>query len=93
MVQPGSSPQINNNLPISIVGLLLFWPVGLFALINALKVNNLVTAGDYAGAQAAADQAKKFGKIAVIVGAVIYVLLGLCVCGSIILGGAANTTT
>ncbi|HEV2088578.1 MAG TPA: CD225/dispanin family protein [Cryptosporangiaceae bacterium] len=93
MAHPGSSPQINNNLAISIVGLLLFWPVGLFALINAIKVNNLTAQGDYAGAQHAADQAKKFGKIAIIVGAGLYGLIIVFTCLSVILAaGAANTT-
>lgn len=88
MVQPGSSPQINNNLPISITGLVLFPLVGLFALINAMKVNNLVAQGDYAGAQTAADQAKKLGKIAVIVGAVCYVLVCLGFCAVLIVAGS-----
>ncbi len=91
-----AAPQINNNLAISIVGLLLFWPVGLFGLINATKVSGLAAQGDYAGAQAAADQAKKFGKIAIIVGACLYGLSILLVCGLFLLAalaGGASTTT
>lgn len=72
MTTPGS--PVNKNLGISIAGLILFWPVGLFALIKSLKVDGLVAQGDIAGAQAAADGAKKLGKIAVIVGASIIVL-------------------
>lgn len=75
-----SSP-VKNNLGWGIAGLLLFWPVGLFALIKAIKVGSLSAAGDVAGAQAAADSAKKLGKIAVIVGAVIIALY--CIFGVI----------
>lgn len=90
----GQPAQVPNNLGWSIAGLLLFWPVGLFALLKALKVNDLATRGDVAGAQDAAGQAKKLGKIAVIVGGVLIGLSLLLVCGSVILalaGGAAAT--
>jgi hypothetical protein len=85
---PGS--PVDKNLGISIAGLILFWPVGLFALLKSLKVDGLVAQGDVAGAQAAAADAKKLGKIAVIVGIVMYVLC----CGGygliIVLGSAAS---
>jgi Interferon-induced transmembrane protein len=79
------SRPIPNNLGWGIAGLILFWPVGLFALIKAIQVGSRQSAGDTAGAQEASDSAKKLGKIAVIVGAVLIVLYCVFV---VILGGA-----
>lgn len=79
---------VNNNLVWGIVGLLFFWPVGIFALIKSLKVNSLAQAGDIAGAQAASESAKKLGLTSLIVGLV------LCVCGviaNVVLFSSANT--
>lgn len=84
------APQIPNNLGIAIVGLLLFWPVGLFALINSTKVNGLVAQGDFHGATEASEQAKKMGKIAIIVGAAIWGLSILGCCGVFILSAASS---
>lgn len=75
MSTPGTPVQ--NNLGWGIAGLLLFWPVGLFGLLKAVKVNGLAAAGDTAGAADAAASAKKLGKLAVIIGVVLYVLICL----------------
>ncbi|HEX6682063.1 MAG TPA: CD225/dispanin family protein [Candidatus Limnocylindrales bacterium] len=69
------SRPIPNNIGWGIAGLILFLPVGIFALIKAVKVGSLQAAGDTAGAQAASDSAKKLGKIAVIVGVISYVVI------------------
>jgi hypothetical protein len=98
MVQPGygqqyggsPAPQVPNNLTTAIVGLLLFWPVGLFALINATKVNGLVAQGDFAGATEASNQAKKLGKLAIIIGAVLWGLSILACCAGVIISIAAS---
>lgn len=82
------STPVNNNLGWGIAGLILFWPVGLFALIKAIKVGSLSASGDIAGAQAAADSAKKLGKIAVIVGAVLIALY--CIFGVVLTGMMAS---
>ena len=82
-----SSP-VNNNLGWGIAGLILFWPVGLFALIKAIKVNSLSAQGDIAGAQAASASAKKLGTIAVIIGAVLIVLY----CALFVVAGAMMNT-
>lgn len=83
----GQPPQINNNIGIAIAGLLLFWPVGLFGLIAATKVNRLVAEGNFPAAQQAADDAKKWGKIGVIVGAIWWGLWILISCLFCVLGG------
>jgi|SRR3954465_13364200 hypothetical protein len=81
MVQPGYSgqpQQIDNNMTMSIVSIFLFWPLAIPAIINASKVNPLVQQGDYAGAQAAAAESKKWSKYALIVGGIWYVLVIIC---------------
>jgi hypothetical protein len=72
---PAAAPQVPNNLVWGIVGLLFFWPVGIFALIKSIKVQGLAASGDIAGAQASAESAKKLGIISLVVGLVV------CVCG------------
>ncbi|MCI2420947.1 CD225/dispanin family protein [Saccharopolyspora sp. K220] len=73
--QFGVTPvPVNNNLGWAIAGILVCWPFGIPSLIKSLQVNSLWWQGQYAQAQASADDAKKWGKVAVIVGAS---LLGL----------------
>ena len=83
--QPGT-PQIDNNMTMSIVSIFLFWPLAIPAIINASKVNPALQVGDYAGAQAAAAESKKWSKLALIIGLVIWGLVILCCIGQIILG-------
>ncbi|MFC8846971.1 MULTISPECIES: CD225/dispanin family protein [unclassified Micromonospora] len=89
-MQPGyQSPQpqqINNNMTMSIVAIFFFWPLAIPAIINASKVNPLIQQGDYAGAQAAAAESKKWSKWALIVGIAWLVILVLACCG---MGGLA----
>lgn len=63
----GGAPP-NNNIGWGIGGLLLCLPFGIPSLIKATSVQNLWAQGQYAEAQAAADEAKKWGKIAVFCG-------------------------
>ncbi len=49
-------------------------PFGIAGIINANKVNNLYNAGDYEGAQKAADEAKKWTTIGAIVGLVLVII-------------------
>lgn len=95
MVQPGygqpyGAPQISNNMATAVVGLLLFWPVGLFAVINAAKVNNLVAQGDFGGATEASTQAKKLGKLAIIIGAVLLGVTIVACCALFALAAASG---
>lgn len=67
------------------------WPIGIFAIIKASKVSSAYTAGDYAGAQQASEEAKKFtmwtaiiGGVSIIVIAILYVfVIAAAVAGSI----------
>ncbi|MFR9780392.1 CD225/dispanin family protein [Micromonospora sp. MS34] len=89
-MQPGypqqQPPPIDNNMTMSIVSIFLFWPLAIPAIINASKVNTLVQQGDYAGAQAAAAESKKWSKWAVIVGLVWIAIIVVCC----LLGGLAG---
>jgi interferon-induced transmembrane protein len=73
--QFGFTPvPVNNNLGWAIAGILVCWPFGIPSLIKSLQVNSLWYQGQFDAAQISANEAKKWGKIAVIVGAS---LLGL----------------
>ena len=81
-MQPGypqqQPQQIDNNMTMSIVAIFLFWPLAIPAIINASKVNPLIPQGDYAGAQAAAAESKKWSKWALIVGLVWIGIIVVC---------------
>lgn len=49
-------------------------PFGIVSIVQAAKVDSLWTAGDYAGAQAASDRAKKWAIISACVGVALAVL-------------------
>jgi hypothetical protein len=97
-MQPGypqQPQQIDNNMTMSIVSIFLFWPLAIPAIMNASKVNPLLQQGDYAGAQAAATESKKWSKIALIVGISWWVICCIC-CGIyvfVIGASAASTNT
>jgi uncharacterized membrane protein len=86
---PGQPQQVDNNMTMSIVSIFLFWPLAIPAIINASKVNQLLQAGDYAGAQAAATESKKWSKLAVIIGIVVYGLVLVCCLGNAFLFGSS----
>jgi hypothetical protein len=85
MSYPPQQPQIDNNMTMSIVSIFLFWPLAIPAIINASKVGGLVAAGDFAGAQAAAAESKKWSKLALIIGIVWYAIACLCCVGSLVI--------
>ena len=94
-MQPGypSPPpeQINNNMTMSIISIFLFWPLAIPALINAAKVNPLLQQGDYAGAQAAATESRKWSKLALIIGLIGYAISIVCCIGVLVAGSMANS--
>jgi hypothetical protein len=95
MVQPGYSgqpPQVNNNMTMSIVSIFLFWPLAIPAIINASKVNTLLQQGDVAGAEAAAAESKKWSKLALIIGLVLYGVSILCCIGWFAIFAAAQSS-
>lgn len=70
MAQPGA--PVSNNMTASIVSIFFFWPLAIPAIMNASKVNERLAAGDYAGAQTAAAESKKWSKLAFIIGGILY---------------------
>jgi Interferon-induced transmembrane protein len=90
--QPGRPPQIDSNMTMSLVSLLLFLPLAIPAIVNAAKVKGLLRQGDYAGAQAAAAESKKWSKLATVLGIISYGVLVVC-CGLAALGLFGNLTT
>jgi hypothetical protein len=94
-MQPGyqqGPPQIDNNLTMSIVSIFLFWPLAIPAIINANKVNPLLMQGDYAGAQAAAAESKRWSKLALIVGLVLWAISIICCVGWFVVLGTMSST-
>ncbi|MBF9134920.1 CD225/dispanin family protein [Plantactinospora sp. S1510] len=94
-MQPGypSHPpqQIDNNMTMSIVAIFLFWPLAIPAIMAASKVNPLLQQGNYAEAQTAAAESKKWSKLALIIGICLWaVSLICCVISFIINMNAAN---
>ena len=96
-MQPGypSQPpeQINNNMTMSIVSIFLFWPLAIPALINAAKVNPLLQQGDYAGAQAAAAESRKWSKLALIIGLIVWAISLVCCVGyAVLVAGSMSSS-
>lgn len=75
-------PQYQQNMPkpdnkmvwAILTTLFCCLPFGIMAIINASKVDGLYSRGDYAGAQAAADDAGKYVKYSVICGVIVFVI-------------------
>ena len=89
----GPPPQIDNNMTMSIVSIFLFWPLAIPAIINASKVNTLLQQGDYAGAQNASAESKKWSKLAIIIGLVWIGLVLVCCIGGVLLGGLGSLSS
>ncbi|GAA0987764.1 CD225/dispanin family protein [Nocardiopsis sp. NPDC006198] len=88
---PGGTPP-DNGLTWAIVAVFCCWPLAIPAIINATKVNDLWNRGDQAGAMQAQAQAKKFTKLAFILGSIAYVLsIGFYIVSTVLL--VASTPT
>jgi hypothetical protein len=68
----------SNNLVLSIIGTVLFWPISLWGLLKAVKVNKLWEAGNHQEAIDAANSARKLGIAGIIVGAIFEILWLMC---------------
>jgi uncharacterized membrane protein len=88
--QPQQPPAINNNMTMSIVSIFLFWPLAIPAIINASKVNPALQIGDWATAQQAANESRRWSKLALIIGIVLWVIF--CICGIVLIAAGAFTS-
>ena len=86
----GASGTVPNNMVPAIISIFCCWPLAIPAIIFATRVNSSVAAGNMAGAQEASAQAKKFMKLAFIIGSICWVLFILFY---LIVGIAAFTTS
>lgn len=91
----GHIPQVPpTNAGWAVASMIFFWPLAFVAFTASSNVVRLSMMGDHAGAQAASDQAKRLGKISLII---VAVLLVLYIVGIIVLIAAAassvNTST
>lgn len=73
----GAAANIPNYMVLGILSIFCCWPLAIFALMNAAKVNKLAAAGDVAGATQASASAKKFAMIGIIVGVLGYIVSGI----------------
>src|ERR1700682_932 len=85
----GSAP-VPNNLVLAIISIFCCWPLAIAAIIFATQVNSKLAAGDVAGAQEASAKAKKFGYIAIGVGVVCYLIIGL-IYGAVIIAALSGS--
>jgi len=82
-----------SHLAMAIITAMFFWPLGIPAIINAAKVDRMIFMGDYAGAQHASTQAKKWSMwaLGVAIGCfVLYVVIMGTVFASIAMNIANN---
>ena len=86
---PPGQPQIDSNMRMSLLSIVLFPPLAMPAIICASRVSPLLRQGDYAGAQAAAADSKKWSKLALVVGLIGYTVGLVCCIGLV----AASVTT
>jgi hypothetical protein len=92
-MQPGSPaqgqpPRIDNNMRMSVVSTVLFWPLGIPAIINAWRVKVALRRGDYARAQMAAAESRRWSSLALIIGLGIGLL---CCTGGLVLGAIGGS--
>jgi hypothetical protein len=90
--QPVPAP-IDSGMTRAIIAIFLFWPLAIPAIISASKVNDLAARGDLAGAQAAAEDSKKWSKLAFIIGGVLIALSVLGCCGLFSLGAINSNSS
>jgi hypothetical protein len=73
----GGSATVPNYLVPAIISIFCCWPLAIAAIIFATQVNGKVAAGDVAGAEDASKKAKLFSFIAIGIGLLFYVVMGL----------------
>jgi hypothetical protein len=92
--QPAGAPQtgINSNMTMSIVSVFLFWPLAIPAIVYASKVDSALRVGDYATAQRAATDSRRWSRLAFVVGLVWMGLYLVCCCIGLLSQHAGQTS-
>ena len=73
----GGSATVPNYLVPAIISIFCCWPLAIAAIIFATQVNSKLAAGDTAGAEDASKKAKMFSFIAIGIGILCYLIIGL----------------
>ena len=73
----GGTANVPNYLVPAIISIFCCWPLAIAAIIFPTQVNSKVAAGDLAGAEDASKKAKLFSFIAIGIGLLCYVVIGL----------------
>lgn len=89
----GGAPEVKNFLAFSIISTVLFWPVGLFAIIKSTQVKSNLTVGNYQGAVESSKSAKTLALIATIIGGISWLISIAIIVFSIVIAGLAVNTT
>lgn len=77
-MQDSDPPQAGSPVRLSVVALFFFWPLAIPALLTASKVEPLQRRGDHGAAAAAAVEARKWSRLAIVAGLVWYATVALC---------------
>ncbi|MBB3754438.1 TRAP-type mannitol/chloroaromatic compound transport system permease small subunit [Mycolicibacterium sp. BK634] len=73
--QPPPAQAPNNHLVGAILTLLFCFPItGIVAIIKASQVNGLWAQGQYQAAQESADSAKKWVRLGIIIGIILWII-------------------
>jgi len=88
----GQPPAVDNNMTMSIVAIFLFWPLAIPAIINASKVNPALQSGNFAEAQRAAAESKKWSKLALWIGIGVWAVSIICCIIYFVVIAAATTS-
>ena len=88
----GPPPIPPTNAGWAVAATLFFWPLAFTAWTASSNVVRLWAMGDLAGAQAASDQAKRMGKIALVIIAVLAALYVVAIIAFVALAASAAST-
>lgn len=66
---------VSNHLALAVIAIFFFFPLGIAALVQSLKVDSCIGAGDYIQAKACSVKAKKYALIGIVASVTICVLI------------------